>query len=62
MPGIDSDRLIADINHLHPKLVRKLTDINEIGSIVSKYENEKVTLVTLGAGTIGRAIRNVTDK
>lgn len=62
IPGIDSDRLIADINHLHPKLVSKLSNINKIESIVSKYENEKVTLVTLGAGTIGREIRNVTDK
>jgi UDP-N-acetylmuramate--alanine ligase len=60
--GIDSDRLISDINRLHPKLVKKLSDIEEIGTLVSKYENEKVTLVTLGAGTIGRSIRGVTEK
>jgi UDP-N-acetylmuramate--alanine ligase len=62
IPGIETDRLIADINHLHPKLVQKLSSIDKIDTIVSKYEKENATLVTLGAGTIGRAIRNVTDQ
>jgi UDP-N-acetylmuramate--alanine ligase len=61
IPGIETDRLISDINHLHPSLVQKLSDIKELDTIVKKYENDNVTLVTLGAGSIGRAIRNITE-
>ncbi|WP_127715354.1 UDP-N-acetylmuramate--L-alanine ligase [Halobacteriovorax sp. HLS] len=60
--GIESDRLISDINALHPNLVSKLDDINNIELLIKKYESENVTFVTLGAGTIGKAIRSITDK
>ncbi|WP_372655960.1 glutamate ligase domain-containing protein, partial [Halobacteriovorax sp.] len=59
--GIESDRLISDINQLHPDLVHKLDSIENIDSIINKYKNENVTLVTLGAGSIGRIIREKTN-
>lgn len=59
--GIESDRLISDINKLHPELVEKLDDINNIDEVISKYKNDNVTLVTLGAGSIGRIIRERTN-
>ncbi|CBW25006.1 UDP-N-acetylmuramate--L-alanine ligase (UDP-N-acetylmuramoyl-L-alanine synthetase) [Halobacteriovorax marinus SJ] len=61
IPGIEADRLIADINKLHPDLVKKLDSIENIDSIIDNYKEENVTLVTLGAGSIGRIIREKTN-
>ena len=59
--GIESDRLIADINKLHPDLVQKLDAVENINVIIDKYKKENVTFVTLGAGSIGRIIREKTN-
>lgn len=61
IPGIETERLIADINNLHPGLVNKLASIQNLDSIIDKYKGNNVTLVTLGAGTIGKAIRSFVE-
>lgn len=55
--GINTDRLIEDINHLHPELANKMTNINNMEDVIKKYEGQNVTIMTLGAGTVGKAIR-----
>ncbi|OUR93004.1 UDP-N-acetylmuramate--L-alanine ligase [Halobacteriovorax marinus] len=62
IPGIETERLIADINNLHPGLVSKLENIKKLDTIIEKYKDEAVTLVTLGAGTIGKAIRSFVEE
>lgn len=56
--GILSSRLSKDINGLHPGLV---FDVESLKSAISKAVDElsekRTTIVTLGAGTIGRHIR-----
>ncbi len=54
IPGITSDRLVEDINRLHPGLA-KLIEVKDIDSIIRS--NKNATIMTLGAGSIGRVIR-----
>ena len=55
--GITTDRLIEDINRLHPQLARKINNINDLGSVIDSHKNNKTIVVTLGAGSIGKAAR-----
>lgn len=57
--GINTSRLVADINKLHPKLAKeiKLEDLSEI--VTQKNNNQYTTIVALGAGSIGKKIREV---
>ena len=56
IPGIDSKRLANDINRLHPGLARELDHLDDFPS-PSNYPG-KVTIVALGAGSIGKKVRN----
>lgn len=56
--GIDSDRLASDINKLHPTFARTMNSIEDLGTLIEKYRGQKVTLITLGAGSIGRVVRS----
>jgi UDP-N-acetylmuramate--alanine ligase len=55
--GITTDRLIEDINRLHPNLARKLNSIDEVGKTIDGLNHPNTTLVTLGAGAIGKMAR-----
>lgn len=55
--GISSDRLAADINRLHPKLIQTLGDISDLKNILNKKYDQKTVIITLGAGSIGKKIR-----
>ena len=57
IPGIDSKRMADDINNLHPGLARDLENLNTLPVIETR---QKVSLITLGAGSIGRKIRKLT--
>lgn len=57
--GINSEALTKDINHLHPSLVKLLKDATEIKGIIGETINSNSVLVTLGAGAIGRNIRDI---
>lgn len=52
--GITSERLVEDINRLHPGLAKNI-ELKDLDSIIKS--NEKATIMTLGAGSIGRVIR-----
>jgi UDP-N-acetylmuramate--alanine ligase len=56
--GINTERLVEDINKLHPNFAKGMNSISDLGNVIQSYKGEKVTIVTLGAGTIGRTIKS----
>ena len=57
---IKSDRMVEDINRLHPNFAKKLSNLDEISLPVD--DGRKISLVTLGAGSIGKKIRKFVEK
>jgi UDP-N-acetylmuramate--alanine ligase len=55
--GISTERLIEDINRMHPKFANKLESINELEKLILSKKADKTIIVTLGAGSIGKAAR-----
>lgn len=55
--GISTDRLVEDINRLHPQLAKKVKSIDELGAVIESHRKDKTIVVTLGAGSIGKAAR-----
>jgi UDP-N-acetylmuramate--alanine ligase len=55
--GISTERLIEDINRMHPGLANKLDSINDLEKLILSKKAEKTIVVTLGAGSIGKAAR-----
>lgn len=55
--GITSEQLCKDINKLHPDLSRHIKSLNEIGDILEKEKN--CVAISLGAGAIGKKIREI---
>lgn len=60
--GITSKRLAKDINALHPGLVELLEEADEMYDHLDKLVEEDTVIVTLGAGAIGRRIREWVQK
>ncbi|EQC42895.1 UDP-N-acetylmuramate--L-alanine ligase [Bacteriovorax sp. BSW11_IV] len=62
--GITSDRLIEDLNKLHPQFARKLSQTKDLESLSAELEKngEQITVVTLGAGSIGKIAREWAEK
>ncbi len=55
--GITTDRLIEDINRLHPNFAKKLNSIDDVGTLIDSIKGQKTIVVTLGAGAISKAAR-----
>lgn len=55
--GISTDRLIEDINQLHPNFAKKVASIDELVPLIEAQKAEKTIVVTLGAGSIGKTVR-----
>jgi UDP-N-acetylmuramate--alanine ligase len=55
--GISTDRLIEDINRLHPNFAKKIEGIDKLIDVIESHKAEKTIVVTLGAGTIGKTVR-----
>jgi UDP-N-acetylmuramate--alanine ligase len=55
--GISTERLIEDINRMHPGFANKLDSINDLEKLILSKKAEKTIVVTLGAGSIGKAAR-----
>lgn len=55
--GISTDRLIEDINKLHPQFARKIESIDDLGKVIEAHRQDKTIVVTLGAGSIGKVAR-----
>lgn len=59
IPGITSTNLIKDINKMHPDLVSEIGSYDEFTKSVKNLISEDVVILTLGAGAIGRKIREI---
>jgi UDP-N-acetylmuramate--alanine ligase len=55
--GISTDRLIEDINRLHPNFAKKISNIDQLTKVVESHKGKDTIVVTLGAGSIGKTIR-----
>lgn len=55
--GISTERLIEDINRMHPNFANKLNSINDLEKLIESKKADKTIVVTLGAGSIGKAAR-----
>jgi len=58
VPGISSSILANDINKIHPDLVKNI-EADEISNVLRAQADEKTTFLVLGAGTIGKKIREI---
>jgi UDP-N-acetylmuramate--alanine ligase len=56
IPGINSERLIKDINKLHPDFAGSLKSFEELKDVCKKSD-KVTTILTLGAGKIGKDAR-----
>ncbi len=60
--GITSERLVKDINNLHPNLATYIGEFSKIKDIIEDKCNngkESNTFIALGAGSIGKKIREI---
>jgi UDP-N-acetylmuramate--alanine ligase len=57
LDGISSDRLMEDINRLHPNFCKKINSIDELSNTIDQLKNQNTVIVTLGAGAISKAAR-----
>lgn len=55
--GITTERLIEDINRLHPEFAHKVNSIDDVGSVIEKVKGQNTIVVTFGAGAISKAAR-----
>jgi len=55
--GISTDRLVEDINRLHPNFAKKIESIDKLVEVIESHKADKTIVVTLGAGSIGKTVR-----
>ena len=60
--GINSERLVSDINNLHPGLGEVLENNKALFDLMKSHKGKKVTLISLGAGSIGKNIREAVQQ
>jgi UDP-N-acetylmuramate--alanine ligase len=53
--GIESERLVQDINQLHPGLAKYIDSLDRMDEVIKS--NEGASFAVMGAGSIGRKIR-----
>ena len=59
LPGITTENLVKDINKKHPELIIEIDSYENFSSNVKELLTEDVVILTLGAGAIGRKIREI---
>jgi UDP-N-acetylmuramate--alanine ligase len=58
--GIDSARLAKEINKIYPNLVEEIQ--NDLDKFVPHDSQEKLSILVLGAGSIGKKVRDIIKK
>lgn len=59
IPGINTTKLVEDINKLHPGLAVAIPNLENLHqTIEAKLTHEKVIFLSMGAGSIGKRIRD----
>lgn len=62
--GIESERLVIDINKVHPQFASYLPSMDQLTQLIKKLSNEEQvyhTILVLGAGSIGKRIRETVE-
>lgn len=59
IPGINSGSLSSDINKLHPGLTETFEDWDKVKEVVEESKSKKVLLLALGAGGVGKRVKNI---
>ena len=62
IPGITASRLAQDINRIHPGLVCSLESMDEMKEVIREFASKNATVITLGAGSIGKRIRDIVEE
>lgn len=64
IPGVTGERLVQDINELHPGFATSLDSIDHIEKLFKKYieDGTSTLFMTLGAGSIGRKVREAVSQ
>lgn len=65
IPGISARALMEDLNRLHPNIAEYLENYSEMKEVIAKIigtQNEESLVVTLGAGSIGKKMREIIDE
>jgi UDP-N-acetylmuramate--alanine ligase len=57
--GITTERLVADINQIHPGLCTYLETTDELKKILRKTYKDHTIIAALGAGSISRKVRDI---
>ncbi len=57
--GINSNSLSNDINQLHPNLTESFESWDVVKNYVKKAKKENVLLLALGAGSVGRRVKDI---
>ena len=60
--GINSERLVEDINQLHPGLAEIIDSTEKMEKIIRGQMENDLVLITFGAGAIGKNIRTLVEK
>lgn len=55
--GITSEKLVKDINRLHVDFAHLLSSSDQLKNVINLKSSEKVTYMVMGAGAIGKKIR-----
>jgi UDP-N-acetylmuramate--alanine ligase len=57
--GINSQNLSNDINRIHKDLSTDIENLNGIEDVIKQYRNDNAFVLCMGAGSIGKLIREV---
>jgi UDP-N-acetylenolpyruvoylglucosamine reductase len=60
--GINSESLVSDINKLHPGLCESFEDWSRVESFIQIKKKKKTILLALGAGAVGKRVKNISKK
>jgi len=60
--GIDSVRLAKEINKLYPNLVNEVKNPEDLIKFVPSNSSKKMSILVLGAGSIGKKVRDIIKK
>lgn len=57
--GLEAKLLVKEINEIYPKFCKEMRTVKDVEQIVDRYKDQKISLITLGAGDIELEIRRV---
>lgn len=59
LEGVNSSRLAKEINKFYPNLVKEINEVDELIKLIPSKASEKTSILVLGAGSIGKKVRDI---